>query len=143
VASVKVPTTHDHPDGVAAGIVAGLERLLGEHAVAPASIAFIAHSTTQATNALLEGDVAKVGVVTLGGGMARMFARFAPFALAESVRFAPAWFDGNDARLLDALRAAGIEAVAVSEPVAVDRPEHEARLVAAARGDGLAATSGD
>ena len=30
-ASVKVPTTHDHPEGVAAGIVAGLERLLREH----------------------------------------------------------------------------------------------------------------
>ncbi len=142
VASVKVPTTHDHPDGVAAGIVAGLERLLGEHAIAPASIAFIAHSTTQATNALLEGDVAKVGVVTLGGGAARAFARFAPFALAEGVRFAPAWFDGKDVRLLDALRAAGVEAVAVSEPFAVDRPEHEAQLVAAARADGLAATSG-
>jgi N-methylhydantoinase A/oxoprolinase/acetone carboxylase beta subunit len=89
VASIKVPTTHDHPDGVAAGIVAGLERLLGEHAIDPASIAFIAHSTTQATNALLEGDVAKVGVVTLGGPVSRAFARFAPFALAEGVRFAP------------------------------------------------------
>ena len=142
VASVKVPTTHDHPDGVAAGIVAGLERLLGEHAVAPASIAFIAHSTTQATNALLEGDVAKVGVVTLGGGVTRAFARFAPFALAEGVRFAPAWFDGSDPRLLDALRSAGVEAVAVSEPFAVDRPQHEARLVAAARANGFAATSG-
>jgi N-methylhydantoinase A len=142
VASVKVPTSHDHPDGVAAGIVAGLERLLGEHAVDPASIAFIAHSTTQATNALLEGDVAKVGIVTLGGPLARAFARFAPFALAEGIRFAPVWFDGRDAGLLDALRAAGIESVAVSEAFAVDRPGREAALVAAARAGGLAATSG-
>ncbi|MDP9106145.1 MAG: hydantoinase/oxoprolinase family protein, partial [Candidatus Eremiobacteraeota bacterium] len=97
VASVKVPTTHGHPDGVAAGIVAGLERLLGEHAIDPASIAFIAHSTTQATNALLEGDVAKVGVVSLGGPVARLFAQFARFALAEGIRFAPVWFDGRDA----------------------------------------------
>jgi N-methylhydantoinase A len=142
VASVKVPTTHDHPDGVAAGIVAGLERLLGEHAIDPASIAFIAHSTTQATNALLEGDVAKVGVVTLGGPVARAFARFAPFALAEGVRFAPGWFDGRDARVLDALRDAGVEAVAVSEAFSVDRPQREGALVAAARARGLAATSG-
>jgi N-methylhydantoinase A/oxoprolinase/acetone carboxylase beta subunit len=142
VASVKVPTTHDHADGVAAGIVAGLERLLGEHAIDPASIAFIAHSTTQATNALLEGDVAKVGVVSLGGPVARLFARFAPFALAEGIRFAPTWFDGRDAGVLDALREAGIEAVAVSEPFAVDRPQRENALVAAARGRGLAATSG-
>ncbi|HWT07454.1 MAG TPA: hydantoinase/oxoprolinase family protein, partial [Xanthomonadales bacterium] len=142
VASVKVPTTHDHFDGVAAGIVAGLERLLGEHAIDPASIAFIAHSTTQATNALLEGDVANVGVVSLGGPVARMFARFAPFALAEGIRFAPAWFDGRDAGVLDALRDAGVEAVAVSEPFAVDRPQRENALVAAARDRGLAATSG-
>ncbi len=142
VASVKVPTTHDHADGVAAGIVAGLERLLVESAIDPASIAFIAHSTTQATNALLEGDVAKVGVVTLGGPIARAFARFAPFALAEGIRFAPAWFDGRDPGVLDALRAAGIESVAVSEPFAVDRPQREAALVASARASGLAATSG-
>ena len=142
IASVKVPTTHDHPDGVAAGIVAGLERLLGEHAIDPASIAFIAHSTTQATNALLEGDVAKVGVVSLGGPVARLFARFAPFALAEGIRFAPMWFDGRDAGVLDALYEAGVEAVAVSEPFAVDRPQRENALVAAARDRGLAATSG-
>ncbi len=142
VASVKVPTSHDHPDGVAAGIVAGLERLLGEHAIDPASIAFIAHSTTQATNALLEGDVARVGVVTLGGPVGRAFARFAPFALAEGIRFAPEWFDGRDAGVLDALGAAGVEAVAVSEAFAVDRPAREAALVAAARARGLAATSG-
>ena len=108
----------------------------------PASIAFIAHSTTQATNALLEGDVAKVGVVTLGGPFARAFARFAPFALAEGVRFTPAWFDGRDARVLDALRDAGVEAVAVSEAFSVDRPQRESALVAAARERGLAATSG-
>jgi N-methylhydantoinase A/oxoprolinase/acetone carboxylase beta subunit len=150
VASVKVPTTHDDPDGVAAGIVAGLERLLAEHAIDPASIAFIAHSTTQATNALLEGDVAKVGVVALGGPVARWFASFAPFALAEGVRFAPAWLRARDtdagapeiARLLERARAAGVEALAVSEPFAVDRPQREGAIVAAARASGLAATSG-
>jgi N-methylhydantoinase A/oxoprolinase/acetone carboxylase beta subunit len=142
VASVKVPTTHDHPDGVAAGIVAGLERLLGEHAIAPESIAFIAHSTTQATNALLEGDVAKVGVVTLGGPLAAAFARFKPFALAEGVRFAPVWFDGRDRAVLEHVKAAGVEALAVSEPFAVDRPQREGALVADARAGGLAATSG-
>jgi N-methylhydantoinase A/oxoprolinase/acetone carboxylase beta subunit len=142
VASVKVPTTHAHADGVAAGIVAGLEQILSRPGIDPASIAFIAHSTTQATNALLEGDVAKVGVVTLGGPLARFFARFAPFPLAEGIRFAPGWFDGRDARVLDALREAGVEAVAVSEPFAVDAPARERALVAAARGGGLAATSG-
>ena len=142
VASVKVPTTHAHADGVAAGIVTGLERILGEPGIDPAAIAFIAHSTTQATNALLEGDVAKVGVVTLGGPVARLFARFAPFPLAEGIRFAPDWFDGRDPDVLDALRAAGVEAVAVSAPFGVDAPVREGALVAAARGGGFAATSG-
>jgi hypothetical protein len=67
VARVKVPTTHDAPEGVAAGIVAGLRRALEAPGVDAERIAFIAHSTTQATNALLEGDVANVGVVGLHG----------------------------------------------------------------------------
>ena len=142
IASIKVPTTHDHPDGVAAGIVAGLERLLGEHAVDPASIAFIAHSTTQATNALLEGDVAKVGIVALGRPLARAFARFAPFALGEGILFTPTWLDGRDPRVLETARAAGVESLAVSGAFSVDRPQRENALVAAARAAGLAATCG-
>jgi N-methylhydantoinase A/oxoprolinase/acetone carboxylase beta subunit len=81
-------------------------------------------------------------VVTLGGPLTRAFARFAPFALAEGVRFAPLWFDGRDDGLLDALAAAKIDAVAVSAPFAVDRPSHEAVVVRAAREGGFAATSG-
>ncbi|HTW84614.1 MAG TPA: hydantoinase/oxoprolinase family protein [Candidatus Sulfotelmatobacter sp.] len=142
VASVKLPTTHDHPDGVAAGIVAGLERLLREHAIDPSAIAFIAHSTTQATNALLEGDVAQVGIVPLGGPVARAFARFAPFALADGVRFAPRWLDPRAGDPLAAAHAAGVEALAVSAPFAVDRPDAEHALVVAARASGLAATGG-
>ena len=142
VAQVKVPTTHAHPDGVAAGIVEGLERLLREHAVDPDAVAFIAHSTTQATNALLEGDVAQVGILTLGGRFARAFAHFAPFAIAEGVRFAPRWLDARDPDVLAAALRTGIEAIAVSEPFAVDAPANEAALVASARAAGLAATSG-
>jgi len=142
VAALKVPTSHDDADGVAAGIVLGLRRLLDEHAIDPTSIAFIAHSTTQATNALLEGDVARVGVVTYGGAFGRMFARFAPFSLAEGVSFAPQWFDGRDPRVLERLAEAGIEAVAASAPFGVDRPARENALVSAARAQGIAATGG-
>lgn len=147
IAAVKVPTTHDHPDGVAAGIVTGLERLLGEHAIDPATIAFIAHSTTQATNALLEGDLAKVGIARIGGAFARWSMRFAPIPLGNAGQFAPLVYDiargdRSGRKLLEQLAADGIEAVAVSAAFAVDRPAAENQIVAAARAAGLAATSG-
>ena len=144
-ASVKVPTTHDHPDGVAAGIVAGLERLLREHAIDPAAVSFIAHSTTQATNALLEGDIARVGIVRFGSPFARASMRFRPVPLAAGVTLAPAYLDpaglASDA-WFERARNGGVEALVASEAFAVDSPEREAAFVASARAHGFAATSG-
>jgi N-methylhydantoinase A len=147
IAAIKIPTTHDHADGVAAGIVNGLERLLAEHAIAPERIAFIAHSTTQATNALLEGDLARVGLVRIGRPFARWSMRFAPIALGGSTRFEPRVYDVRRpdrslAELFARMRAEGIEAVAVSDAFAVDHPEREAQIVTQARNNGFAATSG-
>ena len=75
VAQVKVPTSHRAPEGVARGIVDGLRLLLDQMGVDAASVGFIAHSTTQATNALLEGDVARVGIVGAGRAGERWKAR--------------------------------------------------------------------
>ncbi|MGA2395930.1 MAG: hydantoinase/oxoprolinase family protein [Candidatus Lustribacter sp.] len=144
-ASIKVPTTHDHPDGVAAGIVDGLQRLLTEHAIDPGTVTFIAHSTTQATNALLEGDVARVGVVRFGSAFARAAMRFAPIPLAAGVALSPTFFDAADAQgdpWFERARAAGVDALVASEAFAVDRPEREQTFVAAARARGFAATCG-
>jgi N-methylhydantoinase A/oxoprolinase/acetone carboxylase beta subunit len=147
LAAIKVPTTHDHPDGVAAGIVEGLERLLREHAIDPQTIAFIAHSTTQATNALLEGDLARVGIVRIGGAFARWSMRFAPISLGSAGAFRPRFYNlasglADSTVLLRRIAADGIEALAASAAFAVDRPEAESRVVAAARAAGIAATSG-
>ena len=151
IARVKVPTTHDAAEGVAAGIIDGIRQLLREHAIAPDDVAFIAHSTTQATNALLEGDVARVGVIGLvprAGWFARAQMRFRPVALAPGITFAPLIRfvrSGDDAGLESALAALqhdGVEAVAFSEPFAVDRPAHERGATEAARRRGLLATSG-
>lgn len=63
-----VMTSHDHPLGVAAGVIECFENCLTKNNIAPEDVVFIAHSTTQATNALLEGDVAKVGILGIGPG---------------------------------------------------------------------------
>jgi N-methylhydantoinase A len=151
VARVKVPSTHRAPEGVAAGIVAGIERLLRDGAVAPEDVAFIAHSTTQATNALLEGDVASVGVLGLlprFSWIARRQMRFAPMMLAPGMRFAPVFAfapSGNTAAADDAiekLAREGIEAIVASEPFGVDRPRAERDVVVRASKRGLFATCG-
>jgi N-methylhydantoinase A len=151
IARVKVPTTHDAPEGVAAGIIIGISSILRESRVQAEDVAFIAHSTTQATNALLEGDVARVGVIGIvprAGWLARAQLRFRPVALAPGSALAPrfAFVAARDAVALEAalaqLESDGIEAVAVSEPFGVDRPECEAAGVEAARRRGLPATSG-
>ncbi len=69
IGTVKVPTTHTAKEGVAAGIVQVLHKVMEQCSIKPEDVVFIAHGTTQATNALLEGDVAKVGVITLGSGL--------------------------------------------------------------------------
>lgn len=69
IGAVKTPTTHTAKEGVAAGIVEVLHKVMEQYAIKAEDVTFIAHGTTQATNALLEGDVARVGVVTLGQGI--------------------------------------------------------------------------
>ncbi|HZY98399.1 MAG TPA: hydantoinase/oxoprolinase family protein [Candidatus Baltobacteraceae bacterium] len=151
VASVKVPTTHRASEGVAAGIVDGIRRLLERADVRPGDVAFIAHSTTQATNALLEGDVARVGVVGLLGKsawLARRQIRFAPVELAPGRSLAPAFAfasardEASMRSAVDRAIAEGAEAIVASAPFGVDRPAGESGVVEYARTRGVDATSG-
>lgn len=64
----SVKTTHSDPRGVAAGVVESFQNCLRENHVNPRDVIFVAHSTTQATNALIEGDVAVVGVLGMAKG---------------------------------------------------------------------------
>ena len=155
IAQLKVPTTHDAPEGVAAGIIASINRLLAELDVRPDEVTFIAHSTTQATNALLEGDVATVGVVGIGRGIESWKAQrdtrvpaieLAPGRhLAPAHRFMRAGGSFNDAAIesvIASLRAGGAEVVVASEAFGVDRTTNEDRVATAARAGGLMATTG-
>ena len=63
----SIKTTHDDPAGVAAGVVITFQNVLKDNNIAPEDVIFVAHSTTQATNALVEGDVANVGIVGVAG----------------------------------------------------------------------------
>jgi len=72
----SVKTTHSDPRGVAAGVVESFENCLHENNIDTSEVVFVAHSTTQATNALIEGDVAVVGILGMArGGVEGFLAR--------------------------------------------------------------------
>jgi N-methylhydantoinase A/oxoprolinase/acetone carboxylase beta subunit len=151
----KVPTTHTAPEGVALGIIQSLEKLLKDNNLAPQSVSFIAHSTTQATNALVEGDVATVGVIGMGSGLSAMLSRQSTDV--KAIELAPGKHLKTIYRFVDTgmkptreelqalfteMKNEGAQAFAVSESFGVDAPEHEQFAVGVAREMGLMATSG-
>ncbi len=117
-----VPTTHDHRDGVSAGVVDVVAKLVAD--VGASNIELVTHSTTQAVNALLEGDTVPVGVL----GMARTpYLRKArnrtmiSKAVAHEFMDLSAGFDAAVARqALTRLADAGAEAICVAEAFAPD-----------------------
>lgn len=154
VSQFKVPTTHAANEGVALGIINAIETVLTQLGIEPGQVIFIAHSTTQATNALLEGDVANVGVLGMGTGIeaikARIDTRIPPIELApgHSMRIGHRFISANGTDLtvlgnaIEELRGEGAEVIAVSEAFGVDAPDNESRAAEAARFMGLMATCG-
>lgn len=156
VAQLKVPTTHRAAEGVARGIIDGLQRLLREIDARAEDVVFIAHSTTQATNALLEGDVARVGIVGAGRRgerwKARLDTRVPPIRLAPGKSLTamhafvaiddPAAAGAAALAAVTALHERGAEVIVASEAFAVDDPSVENAIVEVARSRGLWATCG-
>ncbi len=99
--AVKVPTTHRDKLGVAAGVLQCLDELL--QGVAPEEVLAVNHSTTQATNALLEGDLTPVQVHVFHergeGILLRRQLSFKELELSQSSRIpvSIALYEGDDA----------------------------------------------
>ena len=154
ISQLKVPTTHDATEGVALGIINAINRALSELNIAPEDVVFIAHSTTQATNALLEGDVAKVGILGIGNGLegmkAKMDTKIPNIELAPN-RFLNAehsFFSTKNIsekyieKQILAFKNKGVEVIVSSEAFGVDNPENEVFISEKARKMGILATSG-
>jgi N-methylhydantoinase A len=151
----KVPTTHSAKEGVALGVIGALKALLTESNITPERVAFIAHSTTQATNALLEGDVAPVGIIGMGSGnsawLARIATNQAKIALAPGkyLKTYHHFIDTSKAVEVSRLKSAfeelkkqGAQAFAISEAFSVDNPTNEKLALSVAHEMGLDASAG-
>ncbi len=149
-ARAAVLTTHEHAAGSAAGVVDVVSSVAA--AVGADQVEMITYSTTQAVNALLEGDVAVVGVI--GMGRQPDLRKAAKRTRLDKVDLAPGrrlptvseFLDItnglDDAQLdaaLDRLQAAGATTICVAEAFAPDGGTDERRAVQAAIDRGLPA----
>ena len=148
-----VPTTHKAEEGVAAGVIHSLNNLLKESKIEPDEIVLIAHSTTQATNALLEGDVASVGIVMLGSGVEGKVAlrgltkdviQLTPGKILPTSIEYLATENPEDSEIelaINRLLENGAQVIAATSLYGPDHPEIEDRIVAIAQARGLIATA--
>ena len=154
VYSAALPTTHAAPDGVAQGIRDLLAQLLDRGGITVDQIDLVAHSTTQATNALLEGDTAKVGILGLGRGLALGRAHSqtcldpVPLGHGRFLETIHGFLDLDrsiDAKRLDqafdALMRHGAEVIVVSAAFGTEDGSNEIRVLERAADRGIPATA--
>src|SRR6266480_2548550 len=154
VGRFSVLTTHADPRGVAKGVVEVFRNVLEQSGVAPKDVIFLAHSTTQATNALLEGDVANVGVVGMATRVETLLARgqsaMRPIELAPGRYLKPGnrfifketLTDDTARRAIDELTREGARVIVASSAFGVDDTEGEETVRRLALEAGLPATCG-
>jgi len=138
IGKVTVPTTHASSEGVSSGIVQALKSLMEKYEIQNAEIELISHSTTQAVNALLEGDTAKVGIIGMGVGLEK--SNVIKRTNVKDVKLAPNKYLHTCYRFLDTskylddrdvgqaigeLKEEGAEVIVVSEAFGVDDPSNE------------------
>ncbi len=152
--STVVPTTSGD-EGVTEGVVRALYGVANEVAhTGCGPVLLVAHSTTQAVNALLQGDTAAVGVLGIGRPpdvrRARKRTRVGTINLApgRTLRTHHAFVGGNAIEpdevrgAIASLREQGAEALAVSEAYSVDDPGAERMALDIASEIGIPACAG-
>jgi N-methylhydantoinase A/oxoprolinase/acetone carboxylase beta subunit len=127
--------------------VQALQQLMAAQNIAAEQVRFIAHGTTQATNALLEGDVVQVGIVATGEGLegqrARTETRVGDLELAPGKKLQThhAFAEPGQAEAAVArLQALGAQVIVAAEPFSVDNPSGELEMMKFAEAAGLPAT---
>lgn len=154
VGRYSVMTTHSDPRGVAKGVIEVFRNVLERSRVDPGDVVFLAHSTTQATNALLEGDVAPVGIVGMANRVEAVLARGQ--TNIKEIELAPGRFLRPVHRFitteklteelvretLSALRDEGAQVVVASGAFSVDDQSAEEMVMRVASQMGLAVTGG-
>src|SRR5829696_4136204 len=138
IGKFTVPPTHSSREGVATGIVVALTELMQKHNIQRTDIELISHSTTQAVNALLEGDTAKVGIIGMGVGLEK--SNIIRRTNIKDIELAPNKYLRTCYRFLDTskylqdqevlsaiseLKGEGAEVIVVSEAYSVDDPSNE------------------
>src|SRR6266404_7583749 len=150
----SVMTTHSDPRGVAKGVIEVFRNVLERSRVDPGDVVFLAHSTTQATNALLEGDLAPVGIVGMANRVEAVLARGQ--SSIKEIELAPGRFlrplhrfittEKLDEDLvketLSALRDEGAQVIVASGAFSVDDQSAEEMVMRVASEIGLAVTGG-
>ncbi|MBI2705734.1 MAG: hypothetical protein HYX32_10665 [Actinobacteria bacterium] len=150
VAEAAVPTTHGDEHGVAQGVVQVVASIADD--VGAPNIELVVHSTTQAVNALLEGDTEPVGVIGLGRRpelnrtRKRTELRNIELAPGKLLCTMPRFFDvtnGLDEEAIEKalveLKELGAGTVCVAEAFAPDDTANEERVAALAAKAGLPA----
>ena len=154
IGKAMVPTTHRSKSGVAEGVVQSMARLLQLTSIKPRDVVLVAHSTTQATNALLEGDVARVGIIGMSPGRDLWRAKNqsdvggVELAPGKSIKPVHRFMDSSAGvdeamvkRLVEELRSEGAEVFVVSEAYGIENPERERRAAEIVRSLGYLVTA--
>ena len=143
IGRTTVPTTHNSERGVAEGIIIALRDLMKNCLIQRSEIELISHSTTQAVNALLEGDTSKVGIIGMGVGLEkanvvkRTNIKDIELSLNKYLHTCYRFLDTSKylekdevVSAISALKKEGAKVLVVSEAYGVDDPSNEQYVMA-------------